>query len=251
VIGTQIPHGVGAAHAAKLRGKDEVHSIHFGDGATSSNGFHSGLNWAAVWNLPCVFVCVDNGWAISVCSKDQTAAESYADKAIAYGMPGEQVDGNDVLACHAAMKRAHDRALKGQGPSLIVLETYRMMGHSSSDDPSKYREQAEVTRGPEGSDCAVKKVLLEALRCSGSTRRRGTGYAESTPRSACGSRAAGGAQGACRGRHAGAATSARGIQPLHRDRGHQGHASQATARFRCSADRGRKLRNGDVFGDGY
>jgi TPP-dependent pyruvate/acetoin dehydrogenase alpha subunit len=144
VIGTQIPHGVGAAYAAKQRKLDEVHAIYFGDGATSSNGFHSGLNFAAVWKVPAVFVCVDNGWAISVCSKDQTAAESYADKAIAYGMPGEQVDGNDVLACHAAMKRAHDRALKGQGPSLIVLETYRMMGHSSSDDPTKYRDEKEV-----------------------------------------------------------------------------------------------------------
>ena len=144
VIGTQIPHGVGAAHAAKLQRKDEVHSIHFGDGATSSNGFHSGLNWAAVWNLPCVFVCVDNGWAISVPSSAQTACLSYADKAAAYGMPGEDVDGNDVLAVYAAMKKAVERARKGGGPSLVVLKTYRMLGHSSSDDPSKYRDAKEV-----------------------------------------------------------------------------------------------------------
>ncbi len=144
VIGTQIPHGVGAAHAAKLRRKNEVHSIHFGDGATSSNGFHSGLNWAAVWKLPCVFVCVDNGWAISVASSKQTACASYADKAAAYGMPGEDVDGNDVLAVHAAMKKAVARARDGKGPSLLVLKTYRMLGHSSSDDPSKYRDAKEV-----------------------------------------------------------------------------------------------------------
>jgi TPP-dependent pyruvate/acetoin dehydrogenase alpha subunit len=144
VIGTQIPHGVGAAYAAKLRKLDEVHAIYFGDGATSSNGFHSGLNFAGVWKVPCVFVCVDNGWAISVCSAKQTAAESYADKALAYGMPGVDVDGNDVLACHAATRDAIERARKGGGPSLVVLKTYRMMGHSSSDDPTKYRDDAEV-----------------------------------------------------------------------------------------------------------
>jgi len=143
VIGTQIPHGVGAAFAAKLQKKDEVHSIHFGDGATSSNGFHSGLNFAAVWHVPCVFVCVDNGWAISVPSSKQTASLSYADKAAAYGMPGEDVDGNDVLAVHAAMKKAVERARAGKGPSLVVLKTYRMLGHSSSDDPTKYRDPKE------------------------------------------------------------------------------------------------------------
>ena len=144
VIGTQIAHGVGAAYAAKLCGKDEVHSIHFGDGATSSNGFHSGMNFAGVWKVPCVFVCVDNGWAISVSSSKQTAAKSYADKAAAYGIPGEDVDGNDVLAVHAAMTKAVARARKGAGPSLVVLKTYRMLGHSSSDDPTKYRDPKEV-----------------------------------------------------------------------------------------------------------
>ncbi len=144
VIGTQIPHGVGAAYAAKVRKIDEVHAIYFGDGATSSNGFHSGMNFAAVWKAPAVFVCVDNGWAISVSSKKQTAAASYADKAIAYGMPGVDVDGNDVLACYAAVREAVTRARSGGGPSLVVLKTYRMMGHSSSDDPTKYRDEAEV-----------------------------------------------------------------------------------------------------------
>lgn len=144
VIGTQIPHGVGAAYAAKQKRLDEVHAIYFGDGATSSSGFHSGMNMAAVWKVPAVFVCVDNGWAISVCSAKQSATASFADKAIAYGMPGEEVDGNDVLACHAATKRALDRAVSGQGPSLVVLKTYRMMGHSSSDDPTKYRDDKEV-----------------------------------------------------------------------------------------------------------
>ncbi|MBA3580994.1 MAG: thiamine pyrophosphate-dependent dehydrogenase E1 component subunit alpha [Gammaproteobacteria bacterium] len=144
VIGTQIPHGVGAAFAAKRAKKDEVHGIYFGDGATSSNGFHSGMNMAAVWKAPAIFVCVNNGWAISVPSCNQTAAASYADKAIGYGMAGYDVDGNDVLACYLAMKVLVEQARKGGGPSLLVVNTYRMMGHSSSDDPSKYRDAKEV-----------------------------------------------------------------------------------------------------------
>lgn len=144
VIGTQIPHGVGAAFAARARGLDEVHAIYFGDGATSSNGFHSGLNFASVWKVPVVLVCVDNGWAISVPARDQSAASSFAHKAEAYGMPGRTVDGNDVLACHRAVGEAVARARAGDGPSLVVLETYRMLGHSSSDDPTKYRDSAEV-----------------------------------------------------------------------------------------------------------
>lgn len=144
VIGTQIPHGVGAAHAAKLRGLKEVHTIFFGDGATSSNGFHSGMNFAAVWKSPCVFVCVNNGWAISVPARAQTASGSYAEKAVAYGMPGHQVDGNDPIAVHAALTTLIERARSGAGPALLELVTYRMMGHSSSDDPTKYRDQKEV-----------------------------------------------------------------------------------------------------------
>jgi pyruvate dehydrogenase E1 component alpha subunit len=144
VIGTQIPHGVGAAHASKLRGTGEVHGIYFGDGATSSNGFHSGMNFAGVWKVPCVFVCVDNGWAISVSRSQQTAQTQYARKALAYGVPGHEVDGNDVLACHEAMRALVEAARSGAGPALLVVKTYRLMGHSSSDDPTKYRDPSEV-----------------------------------------------------------------------------------------------------------
>ena len=144
VIGTQIPHGVGAAFAAQKRGLDEVHAIFFGDGATSSNGFHSGLNFAGVWKAPVVFLCVDNGWAISVPSCGQTASTSYADKGLAYGVPAREVDGNDVLACMRATGELVEAARSGAGPSLLVLRTYRMKGHSSSDDPSRYRDDAEV-----------------------------------------------------------------------------------------------------------
>ena len=150
VIGTQITHGVGAAFATQRRGEDAVHGIYFGDGATSSNGFHSGMNFAGVWKVPAVFVCVDNGWAISVSSRDQTAAD-YVDKARAYGMPGHAVDGNDVLACLAAMTRLVETARGGGGPALLVVRTYRMMGHSSSDDPTKYRDPEEVAQW-EGRD---------------------------------------------------------------------------------------------------
>ena len=145
VIGTQIPHAVGAAFAGRARGTDEVHGVFFGDGATSANGFHSGLNFAGVWKVPVVFFCVDNGWAISVPAAKQSAAASLADKATAYGVPGMEVDGNDVLACHQASRDAVERARLGQGPTLLVLRTYRMLGHSSSDDPTRYRDEAEVS----------------------------------------------------------------------------------------------------------
>ncbi len=144
VIGTQIAHGVGAAYSAKRRGSDEVHGIYFGDGATSSNPFHSAMNMAATWKVPAVFVCVNNGWAISVPCSAQSAQTDYAKKASAYGMPGYTVDGNDLLACFEAMRELVERAREGTGPSLLVLNTYRLMGHSSSDDPTKYRDQAEV-----------------------------------------------------------------------------------------------------------
>lgn len=146
VIGTQIAHGVGAAFAAKRQGLDQVHAIYLGDGASSSNGFHSGMNFAGVWKVPAVFVLVDNGWAISVSSEEQTACSSYADKGVAYGIDAYTVDGNDVLATYEAMKTLVERARKRSEPSLLVLKTYRMMGHSSSDDPTVYRDEAEVEK---------------------------------------------------------------------------------------------------------
>lgn len=161
VIGTQIPHGVGAAFAAKRTGSDEVHGIYFGDGATSSNGFHSGMNFAGVWKVPAVFVCVDNGWAISVPSCEQTASTEYEKKGEAYGMPGIKVDGNDVLATYEAMKACVERARAGEGPSLLVVKTYRLMGHSSSDDPTKYRDADEVQSWEERDPIERFKTFLE------------------------------------------------------------------------------------------
>jgi 2-oxoisovalerate dehydrogenase E1 component alpha subunit len=137
-IGTQIPQAVGAAYAARFRGSDDVVLASFGDGGTSSLGFHSGMNFAGVWKAPVVFLCQNNGWAISCSAERQTASETYAIKAKAYGMPGVRVDGNDLLAVRQAVLEAADRARSGKGPSLIEAVTYRMGGHSTSDDPTKY-----------------------------------------------------------------------------------------------------------------
>jgi pyruvate dehydrogenase E1 component alpha subunit len=144
VLGTQMPHAVGVALAMKARGEKSVVGAYTGDGATSSCGFHSALNFAAVRQAPVVFVVVDNGWAISVPSSKQTASQSYGAKAQAYGMPGVDVDGNDPLAALQATQEAVDRARAGDGPSLVALRTYRMGGHSSSDDPERYRSAEEV-----------------------------------------------------------------------------------------------------------
>lgn len=137
-IGTHLPQAVGAAYAMKLRGEKSVALTSFGDGGTSSLGFHSGMNFAGVWRAPVVFLCQNNQWAISCPSSGQTASESYAIKAKAYGMPGVLVDGNDVLAVRKAVLEAVERARKGLGPTLIEAFTFRMAGHSTSDDPTRY-----------------------------------------------------------------------------------------------------------------
>lgn len=144
VIGTQVSHAAGAAMAAKLRGDDVVVLGFLGDGATSANDFHCGMNFAAVYGAPCVLFCQNNQWAISVPISKQSASETLAQKGKAYGMPFVRVDGNDVLAVYAVTKAAVDRARSGGGPTFIEAVTYRRLGHSSSDDPTKYRDDAEV-----------------------------------------------------------------------------------------------------------
>jgi pyruvate dehydrogenase E1 component alpha subunit/2-oxoisovalerate dehydrogenase E1 component alpha subunit len=145
VIGTQLPHAVGAAYAAKLRGTGEVMVGYIGDGGTSVGDFHAALNFAAVWQAPVVFFCQNNQWAISVPLARQTRSSSIAVKSVAYGMPGVRVDGNDVLAVIAGMREALARARSGQGPTLVEALTFRIGGHSSSDDPTRYRDP-EVVR---------------------------------------------------------------------------------------------------------
>ena len=143
-VATEIPHAVGAAWAARLKGDDMVSLAYFGEGATSAADFHAGLNLAAVRKVPVVFLCRNNGWAISVPRERQTASETIAQKAIAYGMRGERVDGNELLAVHAVTRRARERAAAGEGPTLVECVTYRMEGHSTSDDPRVYRPAALV-----------------------------------------------------------------------------------------------------------
>ena len=143
-VATQLPHAVGLAYAAQYRGDDVVVMVFFGDGATSEGDFHEALNFAGVWHVPVVFVCQNNQWAISVPLKKQTHSRTIAQKALAYGLPGIQVDGNDVLAVYVAAREAVDRARQGNGPTLIECVTYRLGVHTTADDPSKYRSEEEV-----------------------------------------------------------------------------------------------------------
>ncbi len=135
---TQVPQAVGAAYGMKIRKSGEVAMTSFGDGSSSEGDFHVGMNFAGVWKAPCVFLLNNNQWAISVPSHMQTASETYAQKAEAYGFEGVRVDGNDILAVYAACKAAADKARRGDGPTLVEAFTFRMGPHSSSDDPKRY-----------------------------------------------------------------------------------------------------------------
>jgi pyruvate dehydrogenase E1 component alpha subunit len=141
-IGTQLPHATGMAMAAKLRGDNMVVVGYMGDGATSEGDFHVALNFAGVFRAPVVFVCQNNQWAISTPVGGQTASATMAQKALAYGIPALRVDGNDVLACYSAMQDAVAHARAGQGPMFVEALTYRVSAHSSSDDPSRYRDES-------------------------------------------------------------------------------------------------------------
>jgi pyruvate dehydrogenase E1 component alpha subunit len=143
-VATQLPHAVGIAYGIQYRGVDSVVMVYFGDGATSEGDFHEAANFAGVWHGPVVFVCQNNQWAISVPLKKQTNSRTIAQKATAYGFPGIQVDGNDVLAVYAASREAVDRARAGEGPTLIECVTYRLGMHTTADDPTKYRSEEEV-----------------------------------------------------------------------------------------------------------
>lgn len=144
-IGSQCAHAVGLAWSSVLKDEDAIAVTYIGDGGTSEGDFHEAMNFAAVLNLPVVFFVQNNHWAISVPRHKQTKSKTIAQKALAYGMPGVQVDGNDILGVIHVMKDAVDRARKGKGPSLIEAVTYRMKFHTTADDPRKYRSQDEET----------------------------------------------------------------------------------------------------------
>ncbi len=144
-VGSHAPHAVGVALAFKLRHAPRVAVCIYGDGASSKGDVAEALNIAGVWRLPVVFVVTNNQWAISVPRDRQSAAETLAQKAIAAGMPGEQVDGNDAIAVQAVTSTAIERARRGEGPSLIEALTYRLGDHTTSDDASRYRQDTAVS----------------------------------------------------------------------------------------------------------
>ncbi|MFD6494982.1 pyruvate dehydrogenase (acetyl-transferring) E1 component subunit alpha [Streptomyces sp. NPDC060188] len=143
-LATQLPHAVGLAHAARLKGDDVVALALVGDGGTSEGDFHEALNFAAVWQAPVVFLVQNNGFAISVPLAKQTAAPSLAHKAVGYGMPGRLVDGNDALAVHQVLGEAIAHARAGGGPTLVEAVTYRIDAHTNADDATRYRGDSEV-----------------------------------------------------------------------------------------------------------
>jgi 2-oxoisovalerate dehydrogenase E1 component alpha subunit len=142
-VATQVPHAVGTAWAAKIQRKDDVAVAFFGEGGTSTPIFHTSCVFAGVYKVPAVLVCRNNGWAISVPRSVQTSAPTFAQKAVAYGLPGVLVDGNDVLAMIHVVAEAAARGRRGEGATLIEARTYRRGAHSSSDDPSVYRDPGE------------------------------------------------------------------------------------------------------------
>ncbi len=142
-VGSQFLHAVGIGWALNYRGGDEVAMAFGGDGATSEGDFHEALNFAGVFQTPVVFVIQNNQWAISIPRSRQTRSKTLAQKALAYGVPGIQVDGNDILAVYVAAREAVERARSGGGPTLIECVTYRLAMHTTADDPTKYRTAEE------------------------------------------------------------------------------------------------------------
>lgn len=142
-IASQIPHAVGLAWTELMKGTKNVAIVYFGDGATSKGDFHAGMNFAGVFKIPCLFFCQNNQWAISVPRSRQTASETIAQKAEAYGFEGVLVDGNDVFAVYKATQDALEKARAGKGPTLIEAYTYRLENHTTADDWKRYRSEEE------------------------------------------------------------------------------------------------------------
>jgi pyruvate dehydrogenase E1 component alpha subunit len=160
-VGGHMIHAVGISWAEKLQGGDKIALTSFGDGATSEGDFHEAMNFAAVYNTPTVFLCQNNGYAISLPTAEQTMSKTIAVKAEGYGMPGIRVDGNDVVAMLVAVREAADRARRGEGPSLIEAVTYRIGPHTTADDPTRYRDAAEPIEWEERDPLLRVRRLLE------------------------------------------------------------------------------------------
>lgn len=166
-VAAQFPHAAGVALAMKLRHEDRAAVALGGDGSTSKGDFYEALNIAGVWQLPVVFVINNNQWAISVPRAAQTAARTLAEKAVAAGIPGEQVDGMDVIAVHEATARALDRARRGRGATLIECVTYRLSDHTTADDARRYRTDADVSMHWRGEPVARLRAYLVARKLWG------------------------------------------------------------------------------------
>jgi pyruvate dehydrogenase E1 component subunit alpha len=171
-IGTQITQAVGFAWAAKMRKDDLVALVYFGEGATSSSEFHNGMNFAGVFKAPTVFLCRNNGWAISVPTERQSASETFAAKGVAYGVPAVRCDGNDLFAVIAATRMAVQHAASGSGPMLIEALTYRLSGHSTSDDPRAYRQEQQVAEWRQRDPLARLKRYVEARKLWGEAQQK-------------------------------------------------------------------------------
>ncbi|GGR82584.1 pyruvate dehydrogenase E1 component subunit alpha [Streptomyces aureoverticillatus] len=171
-LATQLPHAVGLAHAARLKGDDVVALAMVGDGGTSEGDFHEALNFAAVWQAPVVFLVQNNGFAISVPLAKQTAAPSLAHKAVGYGMPGRLVDGNDAVAVHEVLSEAVRRARQGGGPTLVEAVTYRMEAHTNADDATRYRQDAEIEAWRDHDPILLVERELDARGLLDEDRRR-------------------------------------------------------------------------------
>jgi pyruvate dehydrogenase E1 component alpha subunit len=165
VVGMGVTHAVGAALSAKVRGTEQVAAAFFGDGATSQGAVHEAMNLAAIWCLPVIFVCENNGYADATPVEYAVSAKSIAQRAAAYNMPGAVVDGQDVIPVYLEAKAAIGRARAGKGPSLIECKTYRYYGHHQSDNPLRYRT-AEEEAGAKARDCIRcfrEQVLTEQI----------------------------------------------------------------------------------------
>jgi pyruvate dehydrogenase E1 component alpha subunit len=164
IVGAGATHAIGAGLSAKVRKTDQVCAAFFGDGAAGIGSLHEAMNMAAIWNLPVVFVCENNGYAQATPAEYAVAVRNIADRAAAYDMPGEVVDGQDVMAVFAASQRAVARARSGAGPSLIECKTYRYYGHHQGDNPLRYR-QAQEEQDARNRDCIQR--FREYVRSSG------------------------------------------------------------------------------------
>jgi 2-oxoisovalerate dehydrogenase E1 component alpha subunit len=166
VIATQLLHAVGVAMAVKYRRESAVAVTTFGEGSTSAGAFHEALNWAGVHQLPVVFVCENNGYAVSVPQRLQMPIQDVAQRAAGYGMPGVVVDGCDVLAVYEAAATALERARNGEGPTLLETKVERLLAHSSADDDARYRPRTEIEQARQLRDpveCFRQRLLDTGL----------------------------------------------------------------------------------------